>query len=303
MVKMDVDGDGDVQPPTTTAETTNTPASTTSAPATKTPMKVPMKVPMKIPMKVPMKAPMTAPPAKMVASPPKPVVATTTQPPVAKKAPPPSSSSSSSSGDDDDSSSNDSSSDDDSSSSQSSSSSDESIPKAKKSAPPKPKRAAATRTSTRKQAPSYSPSSTPIKRIRDDEPPSSGEEDEKLNFLELAKRKNHFSNNNLDLSQIEDDKPKADNIIPKRPKRVPYPGNLETKLLAIRTQLQSAKADRMIKEEQKTTSLGTSKTNYIDPRVISAWCKRANVDIKKVFSATLQKKFPWAMDVDPSYRF
>lgn len=37
------------------------------------------------------------------------------------------------------------------------------------------------------------------------------------------------------------------------------------------------------KDELKTVALGTSKINYIDPRVTVAWCKRYNVPVEKVF--------------------
>lgn len=37
------------------------------------------------------------------------------------------------------------------------------------------------------------------------------------------------------------------------------------------------------KEDLKTVSLGTSKINYLDPRITVAWCKRHEVPIEKVF--------------------
>ena len=50
-------------------------------------------------------------------------------------------------------------------------------------------------------------------------------------------------------------------------------------------------------------SLGTSKTNYIDPRIIHSWCKREEVDLRKVYSATLVQKFPWAQVAGEDWRF
>jgi hypothetical protein len=38
---------------------------------------------------------------------------------------------------------------------------------------------------------------------------------------------------------------------------------------------------RTEKDELKTIALGTSKINYIDPRVTVAWCKRFNVPVEK----------------------
>ena len=36
------------------------------------------------------------------------------------------------------------------------------------------------------------------------------------------------------------------------------------------------------KEENKTIALGTSKLNYLDPRISVAWCKKYDVPIEKV---------------------
>lgn len=40
--------------------------------------------------------------------------------------------------------------------------------------------------------------------------------------------------------------------------------------------------DKQIKEDLKTVALGTSKINYLDPRISVAWCKRHEVPIEKV---------------------
>ncbi|KAL6077821.1 DNA topoisomerase I [Balamuthia mandrillaris] len=57
------------------------------------------------------------------------------------------------------------------------------------------------------------------------------------------------------------------------------------------------------KEELKTVALGTSKINYLDPRITAAWCKRVGVPIEKIFNKTLRAKFPWAMDVDAGWAY
>jgi DNA topoisomerase I len=48
-------------------------------------------------------------------------------------------------------------------------------------------------------------------------------------------------------------------------------------------------------------ALGTSKTNYNDPRISVAWCKRKEVPIDKVFPKTLLEKFVWAMSIEPDW--
>jgi len=61
--------------------------------------------------------------------------------------------------------------------------------------------------------------------------------------------------------------------------------------------------DKKIKEDLKTVALGTSKINYLDPRITVAWCKTHEVPIEKIFSKTILAKFGWAMDVEPEFRF
>merc|ERR1712050_257021 len=58
-----------------------------------------------------------------------------------------------------------------------------------------------------------------------------------------------------------------------------------------------------IKEENKTVSLGTSKVNYMDPRITVAWCKKVDLAIERVFPRTVRTKFPWAMHFKSEYKF
>ncbi|XP_060133542.1 DNA topoisomerase I, mitochondrial isoform X3 [Zootoca vivipara] len=51
------------------------------------------------------------------------------------------------------------------------------------------------------------------------------------------------------------------------------------------------------KEENKQIALGTSKLNYLDPRISVAWCKRFCVPIEKIFNKTQREKFAWAIDM------
>ena len=53
----------------------------------------------------------------------------------------------------------------------------------------------------------------------------------------------------------------------------------------------------------KNISLDTSKSNYVDPRIMVAFMKKHDLDVNKIFSKALQKKFLWAFDVDESYKF
>ncbi|KAI6157814.1 DNA topoisomerase I [Pisolithus tinctorius] len=57
------------------------------------------------------------------------------------------------------------------------------------------------------------------------------------------------------------------------------------------------------REAGKEVALGTSKINYLDPRITAAWCKIHNVPIEKIFSKTLLTKFPWAMEAESDWKF
>ena len=57
------------------------------------------------------------------------------------------------------------------------------------------------------------------------------------------------------------------------------------------------------REDNKQVALGTSKLNYMDPRITVSWCKKFEVNIEKIFSKSIRDKFPWAMYVDPDYQF
>ncbi|KAG5653990.1 hypothetical protein H0H81_008572 [Sphagnurus paluster] len=53
----------------------------------------------------------------------------------------------------------------------------------------------------------------------------------------------------------------------------------------------------------KEVALGTSKINYLDPRITVAWCKIHDVPLEKLFSKTLLTKFPWAMQAEEDWKF
>ncbi|KEF63407.1 DNA topoisomerase I [Exophiala aquamarina CBS 119918] len=58
------------------------------------------------------------------------------------------------------------------------------------------------------------------------------------------------------------------------------------------------------KENNKEVALGTSKINYIDPRLTVVFSKKFNVPIERFFSKTLREKFEWAIQsVDENWTF
>lgn len=48
------------------------------------------------------------------------------------------------------------------------------------------------------------------------------------------------------------------------------------------TKIEKMERDMKTKEDLKTVALGTSKINYLDPRITVAWCKRHEVPVEKV---------------------
>ena len=49
-------------------------------------------------------------------------------------------------------------------------------------------------------------------------------------------------------------------------------------------------------KETRDYNLGTSLRNYIDPRVMRAWLNYVDLDWKKIYTTTLQRKFKWVDD-------
>ncbi|GMP57925.1 hypothetical protein CsSME_00021800 [Camellia sinensis var. sinensis] len=88
-----------------------------------------------------------------------------------------------------------------------------------------------------------------------------------------------------------------------KPKKNLNPEALERKIAQTTAKIEKMERDKETKEDLKTVALGTSKINYLDPRITVAWCKRHEVPIEKIFNKSLLAKFTWAMDVEPSYRF
>ena len=53
----------------------------------------------------------------------------------------------------------------------------------------------------------------------------------------------------------------------------------------------------------KNVALGTSKTNYCDPRIGISFCKSFDIQLEKVYNKAMQDKFSWALDCESDYYF
>lgn len=77
----------------------------------------------------------------------------------------------------------------------------------------------------------------------------------------------------------------------------------ETRVKKLKEQISAEEQKLKTKKDNAEVALGTSKINYMDPRITISWCKRREVPIEKVFSKTLRSKFAWAMDNEPEWNF
>jgi len=78
--------------------------------------------------------------------------------------------------------------------------------------------------------------------------------------------------------------------------------NNET-LLKIKKKIHLLKFKKDSKLKMKNVSLGTSKQNYIDPRIIFAFIKKYDIPSEKLLNEKLVTRFQWANSVDKDYRF
>lgn len=78
---------------------------------------------------------------------------------------------------------------------------------------------------------------------------------------------------------------------------------LEAQIAKANERIAVTKTQMIDKDENKTTALGTSKINYIDPRLTFAWCAKFSIPIEKMFTKTLREKFKWASETPADWVF
>ena len=69
---------------------------------------------------------------------------------------------------------------------------------------------------------------------------------------------------------------------------------------SLETRIQKKKEAIASRENTLNIAINTSKANYIDPRLVTAWTKSHALDVSKVYTKTLQNKFKWAIDTTPA---
>ncbi|XP_077581842.1 DNA topoisomerase I, like isoform X2 [Stigmatopora nigra] len=82
---------------------------------------------------------------------------------------------------------------------------------------------------------------------------------------------------------------------------------VETKKKAVQRieeQLMKLEVQATDREENKQIALGTSKLNYLDPRISVAWSKKWGIPVEKIYNKTQREKFAWAIDMaDDDFEF
>jgi len=111
----------------------------------------------------------------------------------------------------------------------------------------------------------------------------------------------------LDRKQGKNTKKKKKKQHIKKEKKSPLKKKTEQQLIIAlqkkKDQLRKKELQKAMKEDNKEVALGTSKINYMDPRITVAWCKKLQVPIEKIFNKSLLDKFPWAMQTKTTYNF
>ncbi|ETW80762.1 hypothetical protein HETIRDRAFT_476461 [Heterobasidion irregulare TC 32-1] len=147
--------------------------------------------------------------------------------------------------------------------------------------------------------------------------------EETMKALQIEKAQKKFAKDNEKLL-IEGEQPQADSVLKekikdieeefKRLKKERGTGRaafkrerpaekIEEAIEKLDEKIKTFKLQMVDREAGKEVALGTSKINYLDPRITAAWCKKYSVPIEKIFSKTLLTKFPWAMEVDDKWKF
>ena len=82
--------------------------------------------------------------------------------------------------------------------------------------------------------------------------------------------------------------------------------NINDKIAKLKIKIKKLKEKKLSKINLKDLSLGTSKDNYIDSRIVVAFSKKNNIPIEKFYSKNQLNKFKWAIDnpdIDENWQF
>ncbi|CAG8551065.1 5402_t:CDS:10 [Diversispora eburnea] len=116
-------------------------------------------------------------------------------------------------------------------------------------------------------------------------------------LMEKERERIHLQQMLADVDEKEKELIHERKIAKIQPKKGQTIEKLEAQIEKLDARIKETKLMMVDKDENKTTALGTSKINYIDPRISAAWCLKYNVPTEKIFNKSLRDKFKWAFDV------
>ena len=125
---------------------------------------------------------------------------------------------------------------------------------------------------------------------------------DQIEVIQLVHAKPEYKEGMDDVQKAEERK-RAEAAPRIKKKRTMKLESVKKNIQMVKVKIEKLDAQMTTKEDLKTVSLGTSKMNYLDPRITVAWCKKHDVPIEKVFAKTLMTKFAWAMEDSEDYRF
>ncbi|CAG2105154.1 unnamed protein product, partial [Medioppia subpectinata] len=127
----------------------------------------------------------------------------------------------------------------------------------------------------------------------------------KKNYKEAKKNKDNAANVAKFKKRMETLEDQLEKLEAKKNKdNAANVAKFKKRMETLEDQLEKLVLQRTDKEENKQIALGTSKLNYLDPRITVAWCKKWDVSIEKVYNKTQRDKFRWAIEmVGPEYQF
>ncbi|KAJ3448754.1 DNA topoisomerase [Anaeramoeba flamelloides] len=124
------------------------------------------------------------------------------------------------------------------------------------------------------------------KRTKEKEKKKNGKEIEKENEKEKEKGKKIKEEENVEMETV---------VIEYSVKK------LKKMVETLKKKIKTVSGQMEVKNELKDVALGTSKINYIDPRILFAWSKKYEVPHEKIYTKKLLDKFEWAMEVKKSW--
>lgn len=121
--------------------------------------------------------------------------------------------------------------------------------------------------------------------------------------LEVAKALNHkkMTVNSTQVPKIKEKIKQAKADLKQAKAEYKASGKSPGKVDRATTKVEKLMADLEIAEGN--VALGTSKLNYLDPRITMAWAKKVEIPIEKLYSKANMTKFAWATETPPDWQF